>query len=193
MTIKPIILKMTKNDCSSLEHASYGIHITDLGTCLVVVCKFGLLSLTFHDNDYSKQLDILKKEFPSAKFTENKEGTGGICANLFSEDILTCKLALRGTDFQYSVWSSLMNIPSGAVISYETIAKHIGSPNAHRAVGTAVGANPIAVVIPCHRVVQKNGALGQYRWGIERKEALLRSELGLAKQEQLTLTPEMSL
>jgi AraC family transcriptional regulator of adaptative response/methylated-DNA-[protein]-cysteine methyltransferase len=86
------------------------------------------------------------------------------------------RLELRGTDFQKSVWRALLDIPFGSVTSYGRIAKAIGRSGASRAVGAAVGANPVAVLIPCHRVLPSSGGLGQYRWGAQRKAALLLAE-----------------
>jgi AraC family transcriptional regulator of adaptative response/methylated-DNA-[protein]-cysteine methyltransferase len=82
-------------------------------------------------------------------------------------------LLLKGTNFQIKVWNALLQIPRGRAVSYGDIAAHIGKPNAHRAVGTAVGANPIAWLIPCHRVLRKGGQLGGYRWGTTRKRAMI--------------------
>ena len=82
-------------------------------------------------------------------------------------------LHLRGTSFQLQVWEALLNIPSGALSTYGSIAKHLKNPLASRAVGTAVGSNPIAVLIPCHRVLGASGSMGQYRWGTIRKMALI--------------------
>ena len=86
------------------------------------------------------------------------------------------QLHLRGTNFQLKVWEALLNIPAGAVISYEGVASMIGVPGATRAVGTAVGHNPVAVLIPCHRVIRKVGEFGNYRYGAPRKKALLARE-----------------
>ena len=85
-------------------------------------------------------------------------------------------LAPKGTDFQLSVWRALTQIPHGATVCYQDIAKKIGKPKANRAVGSAVGANPISVLIPCHRVIRASGRLGNYRWGMDRKLALLDAE-----------------
>ena len=85
-------------------------------------------------------------------------------------------LSPDGTDFQKSVWKALLEIPSGSKVSYSTIAKSIGRPNACRAIGSAVGANPIALLIPCHRVVPAAGGIGNYRWGSDRKQAILEIE-----------------
>jgi AraC family transcriptional regulator of adaptative response/methylated-DNA-[protein]-cysteine methyltransferase len=87
-------------------------------------------------------------------------------------------LLVHGTNFQVAVWRALLRIPAGAFASYEDVAATIGSPRAVRAVGTAVGRNPIAFLIPCHRVIRASGALGGYRWGTERKRAIMTWETG---------------
>jgi methylated-DNA-[protein]-cysteine S-methyltransferase len=86
------------------------------------------------------------------------------------------KLNLRGTDFQKKVWQELLEMPYGQTVSYEKIAQNIGCPKAVRAVGTAIGKNPIGIIIPCHRVIRKNGSLGGYAGGLKRKEWLLAHE-----------------
>ena len=92
-------------------------------------------------------------------------------------------LDLRGTAFQQRVWRELTRIPRGETITYGELAKRIGAPGAVRAVGTACGANPVAMIVPCHRVLRGDGELGGYRWGISRKQALLRSERGVTAVE----------
>jgi AraC family transcriptional regulator of adaptative response/methylated-DNA-[protein]-cysteine methyltransferase len=85
-------------------------------------------------------------------------------------------LSLKGTDFQRSVWTALLEVPHGATTSYAAIASAIGKPKAVRAVGTAVGANPVSLLIPCHRVLRSDGTIGGYRWGVDRKQAILDAE-----------------
>ena len=89
------------------------------------------------------------------------------------------KLHVSATNFQLQVWKALLNCPSGARVSYQDIAKAVGNDNASRAVGTAIGANPVAFLIPCHRVIRQSGALGGYRWGLDHKQALLSWEQAL--------------
>jgi len=96
--------------------------------------------------------------------------------SIFDADRLTDKkihLAVRGTNFQVNVWRALLKIPPGRTVSYQQLADHTGKPEAVRAVANAVAANPIAYLIPCHRVLRKSGALGGYRWGTQRKQLLL--------------------
>ena len=101
--------------------------------------------------------------------------------SVFDKESQRLKLHLRGTNFQIKVWEALLNIPTGSVTTYEHIAAQIGNPNALRAVGTAVGHNPIAFLIPCHRVIRKSGEFGNYRYGLARKKALLAQEFVLSE------------
>jgi AraC family transcriptional regulator of adaptative response/methylated-DNA-[protein]-cysteine methyltransferase len=126
----------------------------------------------------------LVDNWEQAKMIEDHSSTAPLAARIFSaqppagdrQTDSPLKLHLRGTNFQIKVWEALLNIPIGAVTTYEQIAAKIGSPNAFRAVGTAVGHNPIAVLIPCHRVIRKNGEFGNYLYGSARKKALLARE-----------------
>ena len=94
------------------------------------------------------------------------------------------RLHVRGTNFQLKVWEALLSVPPGMLVSYGALADALGAPSAARAVGAAVGANPVAVLIPCHRVIQASGALGGYRWGLARKAALIASEWAAGTQEK---------
>ena len=108
---------------------------------------------------------VMRERFPKAEFQEDVR-----------IDISDMPLAVSGTDFQVSVWKELLKIPCGETVQYQNIAQNIGRPKAHRAVGTAVGANPVSVLIPCHRVLPAGGGVGNYLWGSERKAALLNQE-----------------
>ncbi len=108
---------------------------------------------------------VMRARFSNAEFTQDMR--------LKSEGL---PLALYGTDFQMKVWRELLKIPTGQTMSYKNIAQKIGHPKAHRAVGTAVGANPVSVHIPCHRVLPAAGGIGKYLWGREKKAALLKRE-----------------
>lgn len=121
----------------------------------------------------------LREEFPNAVFAEDPRPAARVAAKVFGgRDAAGAQgpnlhLLLRGTNFQIKVWEALLRIPFGALVSYETVAEKIGSPGATRAVGSAVGRNHIAFIIPCHRVIRKIGTTGQYRWGIFRKQAMI--------------------
>jgi len=136
----------------------------------------GILELTFlSDTESIEEIIRLKNEFPKADFVENQEETVKYVNQIFVEksDAKSINLLLRGTNFQIKVWEALLKIPSGRLACYEDIAQLIDNPTAQRAVGTAIGANHIAYLIPCHRVIQKVGTTGNYRWGQYRKKAIL--------------------
>lgn len=118
----------------------------------------------------------LRSRYPSATLVEGYDQQHDAALALFSNDwnrIETIKLHLRGTEFQLKVWEALLTIPMGNLSTYGSIARQIGSERASRAVGTAIGSNPVAFLIPCHRVIQASGALGGYMWGETRKSALI--------------------
>jgi AraC family transcriptional regulator of adaptative response/methylated-DNA-[protein]-cysteine methyltransferase len=119
----------------------------------------------------------LQAAWPEARLVENQALTGTVAGPLFAPAASPASkpihLLLRGTNFQIKVWEALLKIPAGALASYETLAAAAGSPKAVRAVGTACGSNLIAYLIPCHRVLQKAGGIGGYRWGTSRKKAML--------------------
>src|SRR5207245_5548736 len=119
----------------------------------------------------------MKSHWRLATLSKQPQATAQIAAQIFSGlqrgPVPPAKLLLMGTNFQIKVWQALLTIPAGAVVTYESIGALIGAPSASRAIGAAVGQNPIAYLIPCHRVIRKTGALGGYRWGHARKQAIL--------------------
>jgi AraC family transcriptional regulator, regulatory protein of adaptative response / methylated-DNA-[protein]-cysteine methyltransferase len=156
----------------------YGIHATNFGFAFIATTARGILELTFlSENQIIDELIRLKNEFPNADFEEHQEATSIFIEQIFSKEnhqnAKPINLLLRGTNFQIKVWEALLKIPSGRVACYEDIATLIEKPTAQRAVGTAIGANHIAFLIPCHRVIQKIGTTGNYRWGEYRKKAIL--------------------
>ena len=151
-----------------------------LGLALVAWTEKGLCAITLGD-DQNVLTEDLRKRFPKAEFVEMAPHFGEtverVVAFLESPGTgLELPLDIRGTAFQQRVWMALRAIPSGSTVSYGEIAARIGNPRAVRAVATACASNSIAVAIPCHRVVRKNGDLAGYRWGLERKRALLDRE-----------------
>jgi AraC family transcriptional regulator of adaptative response/methylated-DNA-[protein]-cysteine methyltransferase len=121
----------------------------------------------------------LRKKFPNATYIMQKHIFHDSALSIFSNnpiDIIQIKLHLKGTSFQLKVWEALLKIPSGNLITYSGLSKSIGSPNSARAVGTAVGGNPVAYLIPCHRVIRSNGIIGEYHWGNARKTAIIGRE-----------------
>jgi AraC family transcriptional regulator, regulatory protein of adaptative response / methylated-DNA-[protein]-cysteine methyltransferase len=158
----------------------YAITDSPLGRMLVAATERGVCAIQFADSD-SELLEGLKREFPFATRKLDESGlqswTKGLLAQMdgkASDPALP--LDIRATAFQRRVWRHLQRIPFGATRSYNQIARAIGQPTAARAVARACATNPVAVAIPCHRVVRENGEMGGYRWGVERKKALLERE-----------------
>ncbi len=151
-----------------------------LGAVLVARIDKGVCAITLGDDPEALARD-LQDRFPQANLIGGDAGFERLVAQVvgFVEAPrlgLDLPLHVRGTAFQQRVWQALREIPAGATASYADIARRIGEPGAARAVGRACGANPVAVAIPCHRVVRTDGGLSGYRWGVERKRALLDRE-----------------
>jgi len=161
----------------------YGIHPTPFGKCLIGVTERGICHLGFVQSSEGEAVDNLVQEWKNAVMVEDYQSTASLIAPIF--DIRYqgkhLNLHLRGTNFQLKVWEALLQIPVGKVTTYEGIASRIGNPSAMRAVGTAIGHNPIAVLIPCHRVIRKVGDFGNYRYGSQRKKALLAREFSVGQ------------
>jgi AraC family transcriptional regulator, regulatory protein of adaptative response / methylated-DNA-[protein]-cysteine methyltransferase len=157
----------------------YGLHPTPFGKCLIGVTEHGICHLSFVQTSEGDAIDVLVNEWEQAQMIEDYRATASVIGPIFDlnqRGKSSLQLHLRGTNFQLKVWEALLNIPIGVVTTYEGIASMIGNPGALRAVGTAVGHNPVAVLIPCHRVIRKTGKFGNYRYGTLRKKALLASE-----------------
>jgi AraC family transcriptional regulator of adaptative response/methylated-DNA-[protein]-cysteine methyltransferase len=158
----------------------YGIHLTPFGKCLIGLTERGICHLGFVQTSEGDAIDNLVADWKEARMIEDYRSTASLVGPIFdlryNTRIKPLTLHLRGTNFQLKVWEALLAIPAGSVTTYEGIASRIGKPNAARAVGTAVGHNPIAVLIPCHRVIRKVGEFGNYRYGELRKKALLARE-----------------
>lgn len=157
----------------------YGIHPTPFGKCLIATTERGICHLGFVEGGEGTSIDYLADYWKQAAMIEDYRATAPLVTRIFSSGMpdMPLKLHLRGTNFQIKVWEALLNVPAGAVTTYEHIAAQIGRPNAVRAVGTAVGDNPIAYLIPCHRVIRKSGEFGNYMYGSARKKAILVKEL----------------
>lgn len=159
----------------------YGFHPSPFGECLVAITDRGISNLAFvPQGDRAKFIHELKKQWHHAEFLEDPSATKPYATRIFSTATFAAPLALhlKGTNFQVKVWQALLKIPRGAVASYEDIAGMIGKPAAVRAVANAVAHNPVAYLIPCHRVIRKTGVVGGYRWGSVRKKAMLAWEAG---------------
>ena len=157
----------------------YGLHASPFGKCLVAVTERGICHLGFVQREGSEgdAIDNLVAEWKNARMIEDHKATAPLIEPIFDVSGRgKLNLHLRGTNFQLKVWEALLTIPTGSVTTYEGLAERIGQPTASRAVGTAVGHNPIAVLIPCHRVIRKVGEFGNYRYGAPRKMALLARE-----------------
>lgn len=146
---------------------------TPFGDALVARTERGLCGLTFVTEDRAEAVLELRARWPRATLIEDTTATSALARALFGEKRREITLHLRGSNFQLKIWEALLRIPEGALTTYGTLAASVGMPGASRAVGTAIGRNPIAVLIPCHRVIRETGAFGGYRWGLERKKALL--------------------
>ncbi len=155
----------------------YAVHHTPFGKAFIAITSRGICSFSFLTRmEINPSLIDLRKKWPRATLRRNSAGTHAVIQAMFGE-VRTpldrpISLYVSGTNFQISVWKALLQIPPATVTSYSQIAAAIGRPKAARAVGTAVGVNPIAFLIPCHRVIQESGQLGGYRWGEIRKHAL---------------------
>lgn len=155
---------------------NYAVHDTPFGNAFIAITPRGICKLTFLGSaDSEFEIQELRSQWPNALLRHSHQHTGSVIAAIFDlkrTPDRPLSLLVAGTNFQVSVWKALMQIPSGEVTSYSRLATAIGCPNAARAVGQAVGANPIALIIPCHRVIQQSGKLGGYRWGETRKQAI---------------------
>jgi AraC family transcriptional regulator of adaptative response/methylated-DNA-[protein]-cysteine methyltransferase len=161
----------------------YGFHPSPFGECLVAITDRGVSNLSFvQEGGRSQAVNTLRKQWKHALVVQDQDMTRKYAARIFTSGGNRCiNLALRGTNFQIKVWQALLNIPCGRVSAYETIAAAVGRPDAVRAVANAVAGNPVAFLIPCHRVIRKTGALGGYHWGTVRKKAMLAWEAGRNK------------
>jgi len=164
----------------------YGMHETQFGTCLIGVTDRGICWLSFlsTDEDPKFELEKMKEHWNNSIFHENKNLTASFIDKIFhtAPDTAEEKLHLfvKGTNFQVKVWEALLKLPMGSVLTYQDIATSIQNPKAMQAVGSAVGSNHIAYLIPCHRVIRKDGILGEYRWNSVRKKSIIGWEMAKA-------------
>jgi len=153
----------------------YHFYQSPFGDVLIASTAKGICLMAFAD-DQEKDVLNLKLHFPNAKFLQQRNDLHQQAMLIFSKDWSEksrLKLHLKGTEFQLKVWEALLKIPSGNLSTYGAIAEEIKNPKASRAVGTAIGSNPIAYLIPCHRVIQSTGEFGGYLWGPTRKTAII--------------------
>ena len=159
----------------------YGVGDTRFGPCLIATTERGICNLAFIDDlDRFPVRDWLQNYWSEAEIIADENNIQPLCDRIFDRDVLASNsdlkpltLFIKGTNFQIQVWRALLDIPFAGLTSYQTIARQIERPAATRAVGNAIGNNPIAYLIPCHRVLRQSGELGGYRWGLERKGAMI--------------------
>ena len=169
-----------KSDCKKSTNEldiSYQYKNSPFGKALIMNSKYGVCGLAFCDQVNEEiALNDMMSRWPSATYYAEK-----IFSDLEFKSVLEqttiIKLCLIGSPLQVQVWNALLKIPAGKVTNYKTLAKHIGKPKAVRAIATAIGKNPLCWLVPCHRVLKKNGELGGYHWGLKVKTAMLRFEL----------------
>lgn len=167
----------------------YGIQPSPFGSMFLATTPRGVCWLSFlSDEPVERELASLKRFWQGAELYPDKEGTGAVAEKIYSRRKNangSLSLLVKGTNFQINVWKALLSIPPGLLCSYSQVARAIGNPSASRAVGRALAVNPVAYLIPCHRVIRKVGIPGDYRWGYIRKKALIAWEAA-----NLTAQPE---
>lgn len=154
----------------------YAVGDTPFGKAFLATTPRGICSFAFLENtEIDEHLADLQKKWPHAILHENQQSTLAVIQAMFGEgQVLSRPISLHvsGTNFQINVWKALLQIPPATVVSYSQVASAIGHPKSARAVGLAVGSNPVAFLIPCHRVIQQSGQIGGYHWGKTRKQAI---------------------
>ncbi|MEQ1552677.1 MAG: methylated-DNA--[protein]-cysteine S-methyltransferase [Ferruginibacter sp.] len=163
-----------KNDGENLQ-INYDYASTIFGEIIIASTTIGICYIAFYENKVEAFL-LLQQCFPKAKYTQKETDFITQVIYYFQNNFTNkgkIKLHIKGTPFQIKVWEALLTIPNGSLQSYGTIANKIHYPKASRAVGTAIGNNPIAFIIPCHRVIQATGLFGNYMWGAKRKTAII--------------------
>jgi AraC family transcriptional regulator of adaptative response/methylated-DNA-[protein]-cysteine methyltransferase len=184
----------------------YGRHESPFGPCLIAMTDRGVCALEFLGSgmtgpgaegtwSFRDALSSLQKHWAYATFVEDPEAIARTGETVFDRSVEAdgrgeLRLHLKGTNFQVQVWRALLRVPEGCVVDYGGLARRLGKPTAARAVATAVGDNPVSVIIPCHRVLRRHGELGGYRWGLQRKLALLGWEL--ARDDHLSIAARSS-
>jgi len=164
-------------------HIEYGIHETPFGDALIGVTERGVCWLSFinTDEDPRHALEAMKEHWYNSVFHQDQVLTEAFVNDIFAHKDAKARkkihLLVKGTNFQIKVWEALLKLPLGNVTTYQDIATQIQNPKAMQAVGSAVGSNHIAYLIPCHRVIRKDGVLGEYRWNATRKKGIIGWEM----------------
>ena len=161
----------------------YGFQASPFGSAVVMATTRGLAGLAFADpGEEQIALADMRARWPNATYVEDTDGIGPLAQRIFNTRLWRpdqpLRVVLIGTDFEVRVWETLLKIPMGRAVSYSDIARKINSPKASRAVGAAIGKNPVSFVVPCHRALGKDGKLTGYHWGVTRKQAMLGWEAG---------------
>lgn len=154
---------------------NYSFSKSPFGNVIVASTPKGVCYMAF-DDDETNAFGYLRRQFPSAVFQRKPDLMQQNALSIFQNDwsrLPEIKLHLKGTDFQLKVWEALLKIPMGKLSTYGRVAAHIKNAGASRAVGTAIGSNPVSYLIPCHRVIQSSGSIGGYMWGNTRKTAMI--------------------
>lgn len=155
---------------------NYSFAESPFGTLLVASTGKGICYMAFVDTDTGTAFAGLQKHFPNASYHQFVDAIQQNAIFIFTQDwskLSDIKLHLKGTPFQLKVWETLLKVPMGGLVTYRALAGNLQNPNASRAVGSAVGDNPVAFLIPCHRVIRSTGETGQYHWGSQRKNAMI--------------------
>jgi AraC family transcriptional regulator, regulatory protein of adaptative response / methylated-DNA-[protein]-cysteine methyltransferase len=168
---------------------TYGIHQTSFGKCLIATTTRGICNLYFLKSTDEREAEkVLHLEWQKADIIRDEQATDRINNRIFNPAAFNREkplvLWVKGTNFQIQVWRALLQVPFGGMTTYQNLAESIGCPTSARAVGNAVGNNPISYLIPCHRVIRNSGELGGYRWGIQRKSAMLGWEATMVEKVQ---------
>ncbi len=162
----------------------WGYHSSPFGNALIMATERGVAGLAFADDEEQESaiLEDMMRRWPAATYTRDPERTARYAKRIFTPELWRksspLKIVLIGTDFEVRVWDALLKLPMGQAITYSDLANHVCTRAAARAVGSAVGRNPISFVVPCHRVLRKDGGLGGYHWGVTRKQAIIGWEAG---------------
>jgi AraC family transcriptional regulator of adaptative response/methylated-DNA-[protein]-cysteine methyltransferase len=163
----------------------YGFHPSPFGRALVMATEYGLAGLAFSDDEGDEAaLADMTRRWPRAEYVLDQRATAPLAGRVFDPRKWSADTPLRvvliGSDFEIRVWETLLKVPFGRATTYSDVARRIGRPSASRAVGAAVGRNPISFVVPCHRVIGRSGGLTGYHWGLTRKRAILGWEAGIS-------------
>jgi AraC family transcriptional regulator of adaptative response/methylated-DNA-[protein]-cysteine methyltransferase len=160
----------------------YGYHVTPFGMCFIAATERGVCDLHFIDESGTRdEYQLFAQKWHFASLTHRPDITQGYIQKIFRPNLMHTEklnLLVQGTDFQVKVWEALLNIPFGAVRSYQQVTEQLGHPGSIRAVASAAGKNPISYLIPCHRIICKNGEVGNFSYGKVRKQAMIAWEMG---------------